>query len=140
MQFGFCGGAEEQRGRGENLGYSVGMDTEKIPIACNMYALNETQRGRYENLRRTLLATVCQIREEQNGYAFCWNHEASTLVQIAEWVSLERLCCPFLQFNIEVLPADGPIWLKLGDGPEVKDFLKHEFAHTTSISPPGVRN
>jgi hypothetical protein len=116
------------------------MGTENIPIACNLHAFNETQRGRYENLRRALLATVCQIREEQYGYSFCWNHEASTLVQIAEWVSLERLCCPFLQFNIEVLPADGPIWLKLGDGPEVKEFLKHEFAHTTSISPPGVHN
>jgi hypothetical protein len=105
------------------------MDTEKIPIACDMHAFTETQRERYQNLRRMLLATVCEIREEPDGYSFCWNHEASTLVQISEWISLERLCCPFLQFTIEVLPAGGPIWLKLGESVEIKEFLKQEFGH-----------
>jgi hypothetical protein len=103
------------------------METEKIPIACDMAAFNDTQRGRYQNLRRNLLATVCEIKEESNGYSFCWNHEASTLLQIAEWVSLERLCCPFLQFSIKVTPAGGPIWLTLGEGPDIKEFLQHEF-------------
>ena len=121
------------------------MDTEKIPIACDMHAFNDIQRERYQNLRRMLLATVCEIREEPDGYSFCWNHEASTLVQISEWISLERLCCPFLQFTIEVLPAGGPIWLKLGEGPEIKDFLKHEFGRASkpdviTISRPVAEN
>jgi hypothetical protein len=103
------------------------METQRIPIACDMNALDDSQRARYQNLRKNLLTTVCEIKEESDGYSFCWNHDASILMQIAEWVSLERLCCPFLQFSIKVTPAEGPIWLRLGEGADIKDFLQHEF-------------
>jgi hypothetical protein len=39
-------------------------------------------------------------------------------------IDLERQCCPFLRFELKVLPANGPIWLEL-TGPEgTRDFLR----------------
>jgi hypothetical protein len=45
----------------------------------------------------------------------------------AEWVSLERKCCPFLAFEIEQPKDQGPVWLRI-TGPEgVKAFIEEEF-------------
>ena len=39
------------------------------------------------------------------------------LVALAEYVSLERLCCPFFDFAIEVGRGGGEVWLRM-TGPE----------------------
>jgi hypothetical protein len=45
---------------------------------------------------------------------------------MAEFISRERLCCPFLEFTLKVSPDDDPISLLLS-GPEgTKDFLQTE--------------
>ena len=45
----------------------------------------------------------------------------------AEDLSMERLCCPFMRFTIEIEPQQAPFWLHL-TGPEgVKDFLRMAF-------------
>ena len=38
------------------------------------------------------------------GYAFCLPVEPNTLRKTVEFISLERLCCPFLSFALEVEP------------------------------------
>jgi hypothetical protein len=48
------------------------------------------------------------------------------IVKAAEFMALERLCCPFLNFVLEIEPDQGPLWLKL-TGPEgVKQVLQTE--------------
>jgi hypothetical protein len=39
------------------------------------------------------------------------------LVALAEYVSLERLCCPFFDFAIEVGHGEDEVWLSM-TGPE----------------------
>lgn len=44
----------------------------------------------------------------------------------AEFITLERLCCPFLSFQLAVAEEKGPLWITL-TGPEgVNDFLRLE--------------
>ena len=42
---------------------------------------------------------------------------------MAEYVTLERLCCPFFDFAIEVGRDRGEVWLKITGGQEAKRIL-----------------
>jgi hypothetical protein len=52
---------------------------------------------------------------------------ADTILRAAEFISLERLCCPFFNFVLEVEPESGPLWLKMTGQDGVKQFLQAEF-------------
>jgi hypothetical protein len=84
-------------------------------VACDFTAMDEGQRERYRALRRRLEEDYHESRELQDGYAFRHSSGESVLVALAEYVSLERLCCPFFDFAIEV--GRGEVWLKM-TGPE----------------------
>ena len=67
------------------------------------------------------------IREADNGYEFSFPGGSDTLVGVAEFISRERLCCPFLEFTFKVWPDYEVITLLL-TGPEgTREFLREEF-------------
>ncbi len=76
------------------------MSQPETPFACNMFAMSAEQRMVYPALRGQLNNNIIETRELPNGYAF--RHPIDLLVTAAEWVNLERLCCPFFKFAILV--------------------------------------
>lgn len=66
-------------------------------------------------MRRLLGEDFLEVRELADGYAFGHSPGADVLVALAEYVSLERLCCPFFDFAIEVGRggAEGEVWLRM---------------------------
>lgn len=96
------------------------------PFVCDLTALDAAQRRRYAAVLAQLRQSVEMVVELPNGLAFRHPADPATLLAIAEFISLERRCCPFLNFDLEVVIADGPAWLRL-TGPEgVKAFLRAE--------------
>lgn len=87
------------------------------PLACDFGAMDAEQRERYRALRRLLGEDFMEARELDTGYAFRHSPEADVLVALAEYVSLERLCCPFFDFAIEVRHGGAEVWLRM-TGPE----------------------
>lgn len=107
--------------------------TPNIPLACNMAAFNTEQRERHQAVSQQIFESVKEIQELSNGYAFRLPMESSLCMAAAEFITLERLCCPFLNFVLEVEPNDGPLWLKL-TGPEgVKQVLQAELGFGQKI-------
>ena len=95
-------------------------------LVCDLTAMNTEQRKRYQAVLEHLHKTVQGVEEIENGYAFQHDTDASTLLLLAEFISLERLCCPFLDFALVVERERGPVRLRL-TGPEgVKQFLRAE--------------
>jgi hypothetical protein len=86
-------------------------------LACEFGAMDDGQRERYRSLRRLLGEDFMEARELEDGYAFRHSPETGVLIALAEYVSLERLCCPFFDFAIEVGRDGGEVWLRL-TGPE----------------------
>ena len=86
------------------------------PLACDFTAMDDEQRERFRALRGRLGKDFQEARELEDGYAFRHSSEAKVLVALAEYVSLERLCCPFFDFAIEV-GHGGEVWLSM-TGPE----------------------
>ena len=100
-------------------------DPEGQPaLACDFGAMAPEQRERYQELRRRLGEDFREACELEDGYAFRHSSGAGVLVALAEYVSLERLCCPFFDFAIEVGRDGGEVWLRM-TGPEgAKEVLE----------------
>jgi len=102
-------------------------DDRKRPVlACDLSALDPPRRARRAVLARELHGLRVGIDELPDGYAFRYAADNSTLIKIAEFVSMERLCCPFFEFTIEVSSGAKPMRLRLAGGEDVKQFLASE--------------
>ena len=93
---------------------------------CNLGVMNQEERARYIALSRKLIAAGEERRELVDGYAFRLAAQKISLLEIAEWVTFERRCCPFFNLQIEAQPNDGPIWLRMTGAAGVKQFILSE--------------
>lgn len=96
------------------------------PIACDMSAIEPGLRAQHVTTGEQVFRAVSEIRELPDGYAFRLSSDSDTLLKTAEFVSLERLCCPFLGFALEVEPEGGAVWLRLTGREGVKAFIREE--------------
>ena len=101
--------------------------SKESPIACVMAALDEEQRRRRKELEERLGAFVEEVRELADGYALRLPAESRMVTDVAEFVTYERLCCPFLDFEMKVEREGGPLWLRLTGRAGVKEFVRLEF-------------
>lgn len=101
------------------------MKKSDLPIACSLTDA-ELQARRSEVLERAK-AAVLETRELEDGYAYRFPSEDPWLKELFNIVSLERQCCPFLDFKLTVEAGQGPVWLELTGPAGAKDFLKTLF-------------
>jgi hypothetical protein len=99
---------------------------KKSPIACDMSAIEPGRRAQHIATGGEVFSAAAEIRELSDGYAFRLPNESDTLLKTTEFISLERLCCPFLGFFLEVGPEGGPVWLRLTGREGVKPFIREE--------------
>ena len=97
-------------------GISLASDSKPPLIACNMAAISSAQRPRYDSLMKRLRGAIQNRREIADGYTFKLDPKGITMAELGEWITLERLCCSFLTFNVEV-KNDGATQLSM-TGPE----------------------
>jgi hypothetical protein len=91
-----------------------------------MSALDPDERRRYDGLRSRITASVRKAVSTSTSFRF--QLDASVpLSDIAEWMSLEHRCCPFMNIGL-VLRPDQTRWVELGGSAAIKDFLREEFA------------
>ena len=95
-----------------------------IPIACNPNAIPLEKREQHSALAQEIFGSATERKELANGYAF--QLPTALLRQIAEWMPLEQLCCPFFDFGLE-LRHTGELWLSLTGAEGVKDLVRAEF-------------
>jgi hypothetical protein len=95
------------------------------PFACDRLALTPEIRKRHFDVVGPKLRTLrTGVRELPDGYEFAFPSDQATFDLLAEWVSQERLCCPFFDIGIRLESEGGPLWLRLTGRPGTKDFIK----------------
>jgi len=102
------------------------MTEQQSPFACDMSAIAAGQRSTHAAATAKLFRAVERISELPNGYRFRLAHDADLLLTAAEFIALERLCCPFFGFALEVERDGGAVWLSLIGGEGVKPFIMAE--------------
>jgi hypothetical protein len=95
-------------------------------LACMIDAILKEQRPLHRASAERLIASTQAIRALPMGYAWRLPNEADLLQTIATFISYERLCCPFLHFNLAVEPNQGPLWFSITANVDVKTFLESE--------------
>jgi hypothetical protein len=112
------------------------MESTNLPVACSLTG-PELQERRHLVLRK-VSAAVLEVKDLGDGYAYRFPTDEIWISELANLITFERQCCPFLRFNIRIEPGAGPIWLELS-GPEgTKDFLTSLFDKPRSVEPPSV--
>ena len=102
-----------------------------LTVACDPSSLDVPQRRRRRELQERLRADIREVRELEDGYALRHSSGASVLLDLAEFVALERLCCPFFDFEISIGRAGGPVWFRITGGEEAKRVLRAEMGART---------
>ena len=97
------------------------------PFVCDLSKLTAAGRTRLQEVGRLLAAQQPEVRELPDGYAFVFRGDPATFTLVAEWITAERLCCPFFDIQIRTAPEGGPITVTLGGRPETKEFARLEF-------------
>jgi hypothetical protein len=114
---------------GENL-----MSSENVTgLACNILALAPDERAEHITNTKELLAKVQVTTEEADGYVLDLPLDNITLEQASCFVALERLCCPFLSFQLEVTAGGQSFWLTLTGPAGVKSFLQAELGEVIRL-------
>jgi hypothetical protein len=95
-------------------------------LACNIQAIPQGLRPLHQANTKRIFTAVLEVQELSTGYALRLPNETDLLQSIMNFISYERLCCPFFRFKLEVEPEQGPIWFSLTGASDIKAFLQGE--------------
>ena len=112
-----------------DLGFEPGISLSHSPTQNPVSSGLATGEGGFTKLNY-------RQHTHNNGYAFRLAGDPALFQQAAEWVSLERRCCPFVQFTLE-WKRDNRVWIAFSGGPGVKDFLAAEIVGAKPAAAPG---
>jgi hypothetical protein len=96
-------------------------------FACNLRALTPSERKEQEQISARLLKSLLGTRELADGYAFVLDGDRISVADLATWIDLERRCCPFFDFHLELRRDNGPVTLRLTGREGIKTFIRSEF-------------
>lgn len=95
---------------------------EPLPVACTLSV--EDLAERKATTLEQLFAGVQELQPIKSGYRFRFDASDQILASLFEVINKERKCCRFMDFELHVRAAEGPIWLAIS-GPEgTKQFLE----------------
>ena len=103
------------------------------PIACQLKALDAEQRTRQKELLNVVRDKIQKTVELSNGFALQMPNDHATFLEVAEWVSLERRCCGFAEFVLE-MRLDDTVWVTITGRPGAKEILAAEMGIGLTLS------
>jgi hypothetical protein len=99
----------------------------QVPLACNLKAFTPAERPEWRKLIDEVKQAAVPSGEVKNGYSFRINAKHVSIVEVARWIELERKCCPFIDFEVDLHGADGALSLVLKGREGVKQFIGEDF-------------
>lgn len=96
-------------------------------LICVPSAIPAAERLQHFALARKLFCErALERRELPDGYVVRFSPD--DYAAVARFIANERLCCPFLEFQLSVKPDAGPLWLQI-TGPEgTREMLDAELS------------
>lgn len=97
------------------------------PLFCNMSVFTPAQRDDHIQVTIELVQAIQSVHEVENGYVFSFPNKTDLISKATQFILNERLCCPFLIFNLQVNASHEPISLSLTGPAGTQEFLRLEF-------------
>jgi hypothetical protein len=105
----------------------VAVEKDALPIACQLDVFTDEERSREQELLRDHLSSVLEVRERDDGYSFRYAPDPALFKRMAELVSLEHRCCPFLDFELKWAGTEESPWLQVTGDAAAKSFVWSAF-------------
>src|SRR5262245_25785605 len=105
--------------------YNEAAHMDDLPIACSLTA--EQLQERRRELLEPLRACVVHVESLPDGYAYVFPASSGLWMRLAQLVDLERECCRFLNFALEVSAASNTIRLVVTGGADAKPAIQEFF-------------
>lgn len=102
---------------------------ETSALACKLVGKDFAERK--AQLSQGLFSYAEETVELPDAYAFRFPSQSPWPEKAIEFIQEERRCCPFFSFELRFEPDGGPLWLRIGGSPEVKQFLLSELGVPT---------
>ena len=99
---------------------------QTIDCDRDLTAMDAAQRTRYEEALRHVEGAAIDAEPIDGGFAIRYPADAGSIASLAEFIALERLCCPFFDFELALAAGAEVIELRLTGGPGVQEFLEAE--------------
>ena len=80
------------------------MSASSDGLVCHINALTPAERDQHHHNTHTWLAQVLSMAWLVDGYQFTLPVNPSLLAVVAQFIAYERLCCPFLRFELTLEP------------------------------------
>lgn len=101
---------------------------QSAALACDMSAMTPEQRKRHTELYRILRRIVRKVEELPDGFELGFARADLICIDLAEFITLEQRCCPFIHFSLDLAADGGPIHLRMTGREGVKDVIREEFS------------
>ena len=98
----------------------------EAPLACRSDALGPAGRVRLAALVAELAEAQPAVEELENGFAFRFPSRPYLFLRVAEWIGLERQCCPFLEIGLAFEHPTASIRVSVTGPAGTKDVLRAE--------------
>jgi hypothetical protein len=95
-----------------------------IPIACDLTVFSTTERIKHLALAKSLLGKATQVIEHEDGFIFVFEQSPLLEMQIADWVSKEKRCCPFFSFELSRPKTPPSLRLRIVGPDGAKEILR----------------
>lgn len=102
----------------------------ELPIAC---ALDQAQFGERQRLVAHLAEQATERQTLEDGVRLRFEPISGRATELAQFVDLERSCCPFLTFRIDAKPGE-PILLELTGPLRAQQIIRELIPETVSTS------
>lgn len=85
---------------------STVVSPDDAPFACDLSTMSTPQREREKSLLAGFRRSFLRFEELPEGWRFFVPATQESLRDVGELLALERVCCPFLEFRLEVGPGE----------------------------------
>ena len=113
-------------GAAERVPATPGAANEGAEFFCDRAALTQEQKGKQIELGKILRHAVLQRRELKDGFEYTFPNDMETYRALAEYVPLERVCCPFMDMTIRLDRDGGKLHWEVRGREGIKTFVREE--------------
>ena len=127
-----CGPSAGSRPQGEDPERLRRPRTEVSPTACNL--LEPDFAKRLVELTEDIFGGASRRDELEDSYESAFAGNAEWVGKLVDFLSSERIYCPFFAFELIFEPRSGSIWLRVKGAEGVKEFIERVYGASGPIN------
>lgn len=98
------------------------IDNHTEQLVCKLIGAEKMKKK--ELLKTEIFSQVKGIDELENGYILKFEDKDDILLKLTDYLMIEKECCPFFIFDLNIQPNSNGISLKITGQEGAKDMLK----------------